>query len=163
MATVKDIDHGMKDIRQLVKKIRNTNIKVGVFADAVNNKSSGKSKSKAAKTEYVADYAIANEYGHGNIPERSFIRSTVEEQESKWSNLMSDVLLKTTRGNSGDIKSEIYKVGAIARSDIIAKIDSNINPPNSPATIARKGAQKNKTLIDSGVLRTSIEARIGDK
>lgn len=165
MAVVKDIDHGMKSIRQLIKQIKNTNIKVGVFAGAVNSKSAGKSKSKTAKTQYVADYAIANEYGHGHIPERSFIRSTVEEQKDKWSGLMSDVLYRATSGNADNqaTKSGIYKVGAVARSDIIAKIDSNINPPNSPATIAKKGAHKNKTLIDDGVLRTSIEARIGDK
>lgn len=151
---IKDKDSGLISIGKMLKNLKKMNLNVGVFSDAVNTEE---------KTHtYVADYAIANEYGRGHIPERSFIRSTVNERQEEWSKLMSNVLLEAIEGKQ-NLDNGIYKVGAIARSDIIAKIDSNINPPNAPSTIKKKGARKNKTLIDHGVLRSSIDARIGAK
>jgi hypothetical protein len=154
MAVVRDTDKGMLNIQKMLKGLRKTTLSVGVFSDAVN--STGKN------TSYAADYAITNEYGDDHVPERSFMRSTLDEKQEEWSKLMGDVLADTTDGKR-NIEREIYKIGAIARKDIIAKIDSNINPPNAPSTLKKKGKGKNKTLIDQGVLRNSIEARIGKK
>ena len=152
--SVRDTDKGMLELTKALAKLKNTEIKVGVFSDAVNT--------EGKNTEYVADYAIANEYGYGHIPERSFIRSTIDEQQDAWSKLMGDVLTNTTKTGGANLERDLYKVGAVARSDIIAKINSNISPQNAPATIKRKG-NKNRTLIEHGVLRNSIEARIGGK
>lgn len=151
MASVKDTDKGMSGFLSAVSKLQKKTLKVGVFSDAVNNEQKG--------ITYVADYAIANEYGTSRIPERSFMRSTIDECQDQWSKSMADVLMDITQGKK-NIDTELYKIGAIARKDIIAKIGSDISPKNAPATIKKKGASKNKTLIDSGVLRSSIEARI---
>jgi hypothetical protein len=151
---IKDKDSGLISVQKMLKGLKKMNLSVGVFSDAVNTEE---------KTQtYVADYAIANEYGIGHIPERSFIRSTVNEKQDEWSKLMGNVLLEAFEGKQ-NLDTGIYKVGAIARRDIIAKIDSNINPPNAPSTIKKKGVRKNKTLIDHGVLRSSIEAKLGMK
>lgn len=151
MAIVKDTDKGMLNIQKLLKKLKKYALRVGVFSDEVNT--------KEKTTAYVADYAINNEYGDDHVPERSFMRSTMDEKREEWSGLFIDVLEGATEGKE-NIEKEIYKIGAIARRDIINKIDSNINPPNSPSTLKKKGKRKNKTLIDHGVLRSSIEARI---
>ena len=154
MASVKDKDLGMEKIMKLLGKFKKTRINVGVFSSSIN--------SEGKKPVYVADYATANEYGTDKVPERSFVRSTFDEKEASWSKEMENVLDAITSGKLKNIDSEIYKIGAMARTDIINKIDSNINPPNAPATIKKKGIHKNKTLIDDGILRQSIEARIED-
>lgn len=154
MANVRDIDKGLKKILSSFRELTKTSLNVGVFSDAVNSKEKG--------TDYVADYAITNEYGSKHIPERSFMRSTIDEQGDKWTNSLADAFLSVSK-NGNDINKQLYKTGAIARNDIIAKIDNNINPPNAPSTIKKKGLTKNKTLIDTGVLRSSIEARIENK
>lgn len=155
---VRDRNLGMFNIQKMLNHLKKASLSVGIFSDAVNRE--GKTNA------YVADYAITNEYGSENIPERSFMRSTIDEKQEEWSKLMEVTLLGAVQNKENyqqNIDKELYKIGAIARRDIIAKIDSNINPPNSPSTIKRKGNRKNKTLIDDGVLRSSIEARIGEK
>jgi hypothetical protein len=151
MASIQDKDKGMLSIEKMLAELRKTRINVGVFSDAINN--------EEKKPIYVADYAATNEYGTDKIPERSFMRSTFDEEHEKWLRQIKGVISDVTAGKINNIDNEIYKIGAVARSDIINKIDSNINPPNAPATIRRKGIHKSKTLIDHGVLRSSIEAR----
>lgn len=154
MASVKDVDRGMSSFLKAIAQLKKSTLKVGVFSDAVNNEQKG--------VTYVADYALANEYGTSKIPERSFVRSTVDERQAEWSKSMGDVLMDSVQGTK-KLETELYKIGAIVRGDIINKIDSNISPKNAPATIKKKGASKNKTLIDTGILRSSIEARIEQK
>lgn len=154
MASIRDIDRGMLGISKLVAKLQDTTLDVGVFSDAVNT--------EEKDVRYVADYAITNEYGSDHIPARSFMRSTIDEQGAKWTRSLADVFMQVS-ANGKNIDAELYKIGAIARSDIVSKIDSNINPPNALSTIKKKGASKNKTLIDHGILRNSIEARMAKK
>jgi hypothetical protein len=154
MASVSDKDKGMANIQKMLKELKKTNLSVGVFSDVTNT--------EAKPTTYVADYAIANEYGIGHIPERSFMRSTVNEKRDEWSKLLSNVFMELVQGH-GNAERELYEIGGIVRKDIIAKIDSNINPPNAPSTRKKKGESKNKTLIDHGDLRRSIKARITTK
>ena len=154
MANVQDIDRGMKKIMSSLGELTKTSLNVGVFSDAIN--------SKEKDTSYVADYAITNEYGSEHIPARSFMRSTIDEQGDTWTNSLADAFMNVAK-NGLNINKQLYKTGAVARNDIIDKIDSNINPPNAPSTIKKKGLLKNKTLIDTGVLRSSIEAKIERK
>jgi hypothetical protein len=152
--SVRDTDKGMHSIHKMLKDLKKMSLSVGVFSEAVNT--------EEKPTTYVADYAIANEYGIGHIPERSFLRSTVNEKQDEWSNLLSNLFKDAAQGKK-NAEKELYEIGGIVRKDIIAKIDSNINPPNAPSTRAKKGKRKNKTLIDHGFLKRSIEARITTK
>ena len=43
---------------------------------------------------------------------------------------------------------------------MFSKIDSNIEPENAESTKKRKGKLKTQTLVDTGALRQSIEARV---
>jgi len=148
---MKDIDKG---IFKSLKKLKNISLEVGVFADAKNSDNNPAS--------YVADYAIANEFGTKDIPKRSFIRSTSDEQGNKWQDTMDKVVGSIIDGASeSKLENELHKVGQTVRRDIIEKIDSNITPKNAPSTkIIKEKQGKTKTLIDTGALRQSIEARI---
>lgn len=151
MGMVRDTDKGMASISKLLQKLKRTTLKVGVFSDAKNTENK--------TTRFVADYAIANEFGTKNIPERSFLRSTSDKQRNKWSKTMDNAATKVIATQGTNFDRELYKVGAIVRSDIIKKINSNISPINAESTKKHKKG-KNKTLIEHGVLRSSIEARI---
>ena len=152
---MKDIDKG---IFKSLKKLKNISLEVGVFADARNNDSS--------RVAYVADYAIANEFGakegqKGEIPKRSFIRDTSDEQGKKWQDAMDRVVASAVDGASeSKLANELHQVGQTVRRDIIEKIDSNIGPENAESTKKRKGKLKTQTLVDTGALRQSIEARV---
>ena len=147
---MKDIDKG---IFKSLKKLKNISLEVGVFADARNNDSSPAS--------YVADYAIANEFGTKDIPKRSFIRSTSKDEGKKWQNAMDRVVGSVIDGAcESQVENELHQVGQTARKDIINKIDSNIKPENAESTKKRKGKLKTQTLVDTGALRQSIEARV---
>ena len=154
---MKDIDKG---VFKKLKRMKKMSLEVGVFADAKNP--------DAAGTAYVAEYARYNEYGakvgqKGEIPRRSFLRSTEKDQKKKWAQYLADIV-NDVIATDGDvnIETELYKVGDIARKDIINKIDSNIQPKNAESTRFKKHkkGKKQKTLIDTGALRQSIEARI---
>jgi hypothetical protein len=147
---MKDIDKG---IFNSLRKLKNISLEVGVFADAKNTDDTPAS--------YIADYALANEFGTKNIPARSFIRSSTDEQKHKWQKAMDDVLSSLIEGRDANLDNKLYEVGQIVRGDIIQKIDSNITPVNALSTQKKKLKQgKTKTLIDTGALRQSIEVRL---
>lgn len=148
---MRDIDKGAFN---RLKELNNISLEVGVFSEARNNDNHPAS--------YVADYAIANEFGTKNIPERSFIRSTSDQQGYKWQQSMDKIVDNVISGADGvNIENDLYEIGQSVRRDIIEKIDSNITPENAASTKKQKLKRgKTKTLIDSGALRQSIEARV---
>jgi hypothetical protein len=101
----------------------------------------------------VAEYATYNEFGYG-VPERSFLRSTYDEQIGKWERQLEN-------GIKGilNMKTEASRVwrdlGLKAERDIQKKLSSNIAPANAPSTIRQKGSGKT-TLFDTGLLYRSI-------
>ena len=101
----------------------------------------------------VVEYAAINEFGGGNVPERSFIRSAVAEARELAADLAADgvraVLTGEARGR--DVHE---KVGLFLQERIVSKIDEQIPPPLAPSTVKRKGSDK--TLIDIGTMRKSV-------
>jgi hypothetical protein len=100
--------------------------------------------------------ASANEYGtiDGRVPERSFMRSAMDEGRAELGELQRRLFLLVLAGKM-DPKRALGIIGAKAKALVQAKIASNIPPPNAPSTIARKGSTR--TLIDTGQLRQGIE------
>lgn len=101
----------------------------------------------------VAEVAFWNEFGTITAPERSFIRSTVDENqkvlEAMTAKLLSDVLAgKLTT------KMALDKIGFRIQELIKKKILELNDPKNAPSTIARKGF--NNPLVDSRRLWRSI-------
>ena len=146
--SVTDIDKGWKQIVENLTKLSKTELKVGIFEDAVNEGVS------------VAQYAHINEFGGltetgAIIPSRSFMRSTAEEANG-WKEDMEATYEKILNG--ADVKSAMGELGGVVQAVIERKIESNIPPPNSPKTLARK--KGNKTLIDTGAMLDSIRYKI---
>jgi phage gpG-like protein len=106
----------------------------------------------------VAEYAAINEFGSddGRVPERSFMRSTLDEHEAKYARLLAGKVDQALDGKH--LKVGMREVGHEVVRDVRAKIESGVGPANAPSTIARKG--HGATLVDSGNLSDSITAKV---
>lgn len=136
-----DKDLGFKALKNDLEKLASEPfVKVGVL---------GKSGSE------LATYAGANEFGtrDGRIPERSFIRSVMDENRFTLFQQANRYLNQISAG-SMDPKTALGLLGEFIRGQIVSKITTLQDPPNAPSTIARKGSAN--PLIDEGRLRQSI-------
>lgn len=147
--TVRDIDRGWKRIRRQTTLMKRAGVRVGVQS----------SEPPRDDGTSMALVAAANEFGtaDGHIPERSFLRSTVDENRANYNRIirrLKDDILSGRR----KIWESLSLLGQKVQTDVQRKIASNVPPPNAPSTIARKGSSR--TLIDTGALRQSIRYEV---
>lgn len=138
-----------KFLEQMRKRVGgDTDILVGVPKDAQPYPEDGTS---------VAMVAAAHEFGNSQVPERSFLRSTFDEQQKKYIGMASKLFKKVVDGKMTTLKIANL-IGSEAQDDVIDKINSIKTPPNSAATIARKG--EDNPLVDTGHLKKSIRYEV---
>lgn len=150
---VQDIDRGYKQFLEQVSKLKKEPyVKVGVLGTKASEKYPDSAFS-------VVDVATVNEFGSsdGRIPERSYLRATIDKKLSSYRNLLgalvSDYFLrKTTPGKI------LAVMGLKISSDVQDRIVSLRDPPNAPGTVASK--KSSNPLIDSGRLRQSISFEV---
>ena len=87
------------------------------------------------------------------IPERSYLRSTVDNGVSEIMSDLSDAVEDALDG--GNLDQRLGLVGEKWTGEVKRKIASHPPPVNKPSTLKRKGEGKG-TLIDTGILRNSI-------
>lgn len=150
--TVIDRDRGYKRL------IRNW-LALGTRQVLVGVRSRDGFKTREGDSLNLAGIASANEFGtaDGRVPERSFLRSTVDENADTYGRMIGRAVLRHLSGQE-DIDQGLAKLGARAVGDVQAKIVAIDTPPNAPSTVARKGADN--PLIDTGRLRQSIDYEI---
>lgn len=102
-----------------------------------------------------AGLAAVHEFGSParGIPERSFMRSTFDENQLVYQKEMDRIAGAMLEG--AQLEGEMLLLGEQYRGDVIDKIHSNIPPPLADATVARKGGEAT-ALIDTGQLLNSI-------
>jgi len=148
MAKVKDKDRGYQAFKKQLEEISGHHVVVGIRGEA-----------GAASVEdggpTVAQYATWNEFGTETIPERSFLRSTVDENKTKYFGMLEKALGKK---KEEDLDKALAILGEVAASDVRAKIVNGPFVPNSPATIAAKGSSK--PLIDTGTMRNAVSYEV---
>jgi hypothetical protein len=142
---MKDIDNGFKNLTKFFNKNKELKLQVGLFKEAGMN-----------EEKYISEYAYLNEFGIG-VPSRPFMRRTFDTENKKWQNLIEKNLKKVS-DNQIDIETLLVSVADMAIDDIKKTISSNMPPPNSEKTIQRK--KSSKTLIDTGIMRSSIDYRV---
>ena len=98
-----------------------------------------------------------NEFGTARIPERSFLRSTLKENEQKIFARMSRLYRSAFAGNMS-IERAYQIIGLEFVGMVQRKIRGGIAPANSSATIRRK--KSSKTLIDTGRMIKSITHKV---
>lgn len=153
-------EFNLKEITDKLKSLEKSVVKAGLFFD----------KQLVDTRTTVAEYASYNEYGTATIPSRPFMRITYNENNKKWYDYIARQLYDLI-DNKTNVSSILVTVGEMMASDIRNTINSNILPSNAPSTIKKKtrtnvknyAGKRNfvsKTLIDTGIMRASVEARV---
>ncbi len=147
--TVRAIDHGWNKLRQTAKNMAESQsvVKVGLLGNGKNERNDG------ALTN--VEIGAIQEFGAGNVPERSFIRSTFNSKRSEYIAMLKKLVpqiyaLKMT------VKKALDIIGMRMAADMKKRITegAGIPPPNAPSTIARKGSER--PLVDTGQLLNAI-------
>lgn len=107
-------------------------------------------------SDTVAGVAYENEYGIG-VPERPFMRATNARCRATWVRGAGQIVAGLGKG-SMKVEQGIRRLGLMMVRDVKQTINSNMQPPNSAATIARK--RSSKTLIDTGQMINSVRSEV---
>lgn len=142
-------DRGWNRIKRELRKANRKVVKVGV-------------QEAETRTDGVAMtvVAAANEFGTDRIPERSFIRSSFDEQLPKNRQLKQSLYSKILAGTL-TTEHALGLLGQHNQSAIRQKIIDVREPPNAPSTVARKGSSN--PLVDTGQLGNAIRYVVTDK
>lgn len=159
---VKDVDKGYENVRRRISESNDTHVTVGFHADENDSEQ--------------VQVASVHEFGapRANIPERSFLRSTVDEKRKDYRKLWAK-LLALAIGGDMSIRTVFRLVGERARADVQQKIVDVQRPPLQPETIEQKkrksgkdqikmvdGQDTGNPLIDTGNMRQSVNYKIHD-
>lgn len=151
---VKVVDHGWDAIVKAVKaaKAQNSYVKVGILGDDPKS-------TRAEGTLSNVEIGAVHEFGSpaANIPERSFLRSTVDAHKEAYNQHIEDAARDVVHGKY-TVEQTLNRLGARAAADVKATIRKGIPPPLQPETVARKGSTK--PLVDTGQLISSITWKI---
>lgn len=102
-------------------------------------------------------YAAANEFGtrDGHVPERSYLRSTVEEQKQAYAEELTRVI-EGAVGGTQPLELGMGLLGERVKRDIQRKITELRHPKNKASTIKWKKSS-NPLIGITGRLRQSID------
>lgn len=138
---VTDRDMGFADLQRTLRRLAGTEVRllVGVHGETHSS---------------MVVIAATNEYGSadGHVPERSYLRSTVDEGLG---DVLDDLQGAVDAALGGaNLDMVLGRVGEKWVTKVKAKIKAIRLPANAASTIARKGADN--PLIHHGRLRNSI-------
>lgn len=138
-------------LREILKKTPNAYVSIGVHPDA-GNYDDGQS---------VIEVALWQEFGTEDIPSRSFIRSTVDENGAKF-NQWREEMIENIVNKGWSVEKALEAIGFRIQVLIQNKIKSNVPPQLADSTAKAKVAKGRApvTLIDSGLLLRSITFKV---
>jgi hypothetical protein len=138
---VTDTDRGFAELAEQLRQLagEQVSVLVGVNGDTDSD---------------MVVIAAANEYGtdDGHVPERSYLRDTVDNGAEQVLDDLQQAVQATLGG--ADLDAELGKVGEAWVGKIKTAIRDKSDPPNADSTVEAKGTDN--PLIDQGRLRNSI-------
>ena len=182
----KDKDRGWKRLQREIKKARRKpHVAVGIFGSKAAADHGGTPNIRVAVAHelgleiqhpggtayFVKDgraVFVSNEAAKGKdlprtkphmikMPERSFIRGTVDAKGRRIAKMAKTLMEAVFRGR-GDTRKALGLLGVFVQGLIRGRMSQGIPPPLKAATIKRKGSSK--PLIDTGQLRSSIDLKV---
>jgi hypothetical protein len=140
-------DSGWNDLANRIAELsRGAHVKVGV-------QGSEASAAHAKSDITVVEAASIHEFGAKGIPERSFIRATMDAHETALQKRAAELGRGILLGALEEHQA-LALLGEDAVGKIKQRIVDRIPPPNAPATVAKKGSDV--PLVDTGQLLGSI-------
>jgi hypothetical protein len=157
-----DIDHGFRETMRALRKLGTPAVYVGILQD--------KGGEMTEEGITLAGYAAANEFGVSEdgkqrIPERSFIRSTVDGNRKAYQARLDEAcgaaIDAAAKGADGKavIEQKLGQLGSEVQDDIKTTIRDFTDPPNAPSTLARK-YPADRPLRHTDRMRQSIAFKI---
>lgn len=143
-----DRDHGWLNIKNEMAAMRGAVARIGLLSK------SGKSKKSNAS---IVEIGFYNEFGTKDIPARPFIRTTADENRTKYVSLFKSEATKIFQGRSTTRRS-LELIGLRAQADVRKKIKSIKTPPNAASTIRQKGSDN--PLIDDGTMLRAVDFEV---
>ena len=159
-----DKDNGLKKQLEFFRQLRGLRGKVGIQGP------------KASEVEHSdsdlnnAEIGAVHEFGAPGIPQRSFLRATLDEKPWHWFDLLESELSRVVRDKANPKRALMIVVQKL-RAAVIGRIDSGIMPPLSMVTLLRRnkgidgmvknaaaGTDDSTPLVDTGTLRGAITA-----
>ena len=145
-------DNGASSLLARAKALRGgARVKVGILADAPKREQDGTGSMS------LLEVAAVHEFGGGDVPQRSFIRATVDEQRPEIERLQHKLAAQVFAGKL-DPSSALELLGAKVAAMIQNRIAEGIGPALKPETVERKGSSV--PLVDTGQLRSSITWKV---
>ncbi len=157
--TVKDIDKGWKQLGETIRKSGNLSVTVGVH---------GRDKGRTDGAINNVGLAAVHEFGspQASIPERSFVRSTVDARiaDRVWTRKINKLGSAIYAGTMS-VRQALEIMGLTMSRSIQRTISTSGDSASAnwqdlkPATIARKASEK--ALIDTRELLKSVKHYVG--
>lgn len=137
---------GARSLDSVIAAIRESAVTVGIHSDT-GTEDDGKTS--------MVTVAIANEFGteDEHIPERSFMRSTFDENVDAYKQDIRQIV-KTAASGGRSIRQGMGLLGRKVENQVKAKIVDIREPGNAPATIKQKGFDN--PLVHHGRLGGSV-------
>jgi phage gpG-like protein len=153
---IKDLDKGWRKLESYVRARDERRVTVGVHGNKAS-RPGGEPDNVAVATIHEFGAVIARGGRTYRVPERSFIRSTVDAHAKKYTSLAARLAGRVLDGKM-DIEKALALLGQVVKADIIRAINRGIEPALAPSTIAQKGSSK--PLIDTGALKQSLDYQV---
>lgn len=149
-SSVTDRDFGFKDLLSALDDMDGEiSVLVGVPGTAEEYKDGANQVLVASVNEFGSD--------DGRIPERSFLRSTVDEKSNDYAALLAKLVGQVVDGKITPTQA-LDRLGLTVERDVKRKIVEIKEPPNAASTIRMK--KSSNPLVDTGQLRQSITYEI---
>jgi len=101
-----------------------------------------------------------------NIPARPFMEPGIKDVSGKIEQKLLSAGQAVLDGDALKANQRLEEVGLIAQNGLRARVNSNIQPPLKPATLAarrRRGRTGIRTLVDTASMRNSLTYVVKDK
>lgn len=148
-------DRGLTATLAALGAAKDLRVKVGILPGAPRQAAPGEDDAPT-----MVEVATANEFGTDRIPERSFIRATVDGNRRQIDQLITAVTHAVVDRKIGAVAA-LHLVGQKVEEAIKQRIVDLDSPPNAPMTIAQKGSDN--PLIATGQLHQAISYKVTKK
>lgn len=160
--SVREKDQGAGKLLANLKALSKLTVRVGVL-DEAPKKPGTAADGKAARGNRATLLGVAavHEFGApaAGIPQRSFIRATVDLKRAEIEKTQADLAAQVAAGKI-DGRTALARLGAFVQGLVQQRIAEGIGPALKPETVRRK--KSSKPLIDKGQLRSAITHKVGE-
>lgn len=149
-------DLGWNEVIREINRMDKSFTKVGFPSEgSVDNR--GSEEAYADMSE-VATVASVHEFGapERNIPERSFLRSAVDENRERLAKVQTREAGLVMDGKR-TVEVALGRIGEFMKGRVQAKITSGPFEPLAPQTIAARVRPSEKPLIDTASMRQTVQ------